>query len=226
MRKDAISALLAVAVMTVLLGVVYPLVVTGIGRLTMPGRSAGSLVSRDGRVVGSRLIGQAFRRPARSAQGPLLVGPRGDPVLVADPRYFQPRPSFTDYAANATAFSNRGPNARDTRVALAGYLRTYLDRERRYVPRLTARDVPVDAVTDSGSGVDPHVSPANARIQARRVAAERGVPLAGMLDLVDRHTAGRDLGVLGEPRVNVLELNLALDAASSSETAGGREDIR
>jgi len=136
-------------------------------------------------VVGSRLVGQSF------------AGRPGD---------FQARPSFTGYAADATAFSNAGPNSRALRVAIARRARAYERRE-----HVTRAQVPPDAVMTSASGIDPHISVANARIQARRVARTRGLALARVLGLVHRHTDGRGLGLFGEPGVNVLELNRALD---------------
>lgn len=216
MRKDAITSLLAVVVLTVLLGVAYPLVVTGISQVAMPGRANGSVVARDGRDVGSTLIGQDFRRQATTPDGRPKVDADGEPVLVADPRYFQSRPSVTGYAANATAFSNLGPNGKDTKAAIDANVAAYLALERPYDRGLTVAEVPVDAVTDSASGVDPHVSLANARIQARRVAAVRRLPLRRVLAAVDDATDGRALGVLGEPGVNVLRLNLALDALGAA----------
>jgi K+-transporting ATPase ATPase C chain len=190
-RKDIRSAVVAIVVMTVVLGLVYPLVVTGIGRLAFPGAADGSTVEVDGRVVGSRLIGQDF---------------------AGEPGYFQSRPSVTGYAPNATFFNNRGPNQATLAVQQRRFVLDYLERERPYDRGLTAADVPADAATTSASGVDPHISPANARIQARRVAAVRGIPLSRVRALVGEHTDGRFAGVLGEPGVNVLELNIALDA--------------
>jgi K+-transporting ATPase ATPase C chain len=211
MRKDAITSLLAVVVLTVLLGVAYPLLVTGVSQVAMPDRANGSVVERGGKAVGSTLIGQDFRRAAVDADGKPKLDADGEPVLVADPRYFQSRPSVTGYAPNATFFSNLGPNGEDTKEAIDANVAAYLELERPYDPGLTRRTIPVDAVTDSASGIDPHVSQANARIQARRVARVRGLSLDRVLAAVDDHTAGRALGLLGEPGVNVLELNLALD---------------
>lgn len=230
MRKDAITSLLAVVVLTVLLGLAYPLLVTGVSQVAMPDRADGSVVQRDGKAVGSTLIGQDFRRPATNPDGSPKVDADGDPVLVADPRYFQSRPSVTGYAPDATFFSNLGPNGKDTKEAIDANVAAYLALERPYDRGLTVARIPVDAVTDSASGVDPHISQANARIQARRVAQVRGLPLDRVLDAVDDHGAGRALGVLGEPGVNVLELNLALDgmggtaaraAAPTTTTTGG-----
>jgi K+-transporting ATPase ATPase C chain len=227
MRRDAISSLLAVVVLTVLLGLVYPLLVTGVSQVAMPGRADGSVVERDGRAVGSTLIGQDFRRQAENPDGSPKEDAEGEPVLVADPRYFQSRPSVTGYAPDATFFSNLGPNGEDTKDAIDANVAAYLELERPFDPGLTVARIPVDAVTDSASGVDPHISQANARIQARRVAKVRGLPLDRVLSAVEDHTAGRGLGVLGEPGVNVLELNLALDglrgttASTSTTTTEG-----
>jgi K+-transporting ATPase ATPase C chain len=190
MRRDLVTSVLAVLAVTAVFGLAYPLVVTGISQLAFPGRAGGSLIHRDGRLVGSRLLAQPVE---------------GD-------GYFFPRPSTaTGYDPAATAFTNLGPNSKAARDTFAKSLAAYLRRERRYDPGLTAARVPVDAVTSSASGVDPQISPANAAIQARRVAAVRHLPLARVLRLVSAHTDGRALGVLGEPGVNVLELDLALD---------------
>jgi K+-transporting ATPase ATPase C chain len=135
----------------------------------------------------------------------------GDPVLEADPLWFQSRPSQSDYSANVTFFNNLGPNQKDLADQVKANLDAYLALERRYTPTLTGAGVPVDAVTASASGVDPHISVANARIQANRIAAVRKAPLERVLALVNRYTDGRALGLLGEPGVNVLQLNLALD---------------
>lgn len=190
MRRDLISSALALLVLTLVLGVAYPLVTTGVSQALWPNKADGSQVERDGRTVGSRLIGQDFE------------GRR---------RYFQPRPSATGYSANVTYFNNLGPNNAELRDLFAANLAAYLERERPYDPGLMRGDVPADAVQTSASGVDPHISPDNARIQARRVAEVRGITLERVLDLVDESTDGRGLGIFGEPGVNVLDLNLALD---------------
>ena len=190
LRKDLVTATVAIALLTLLLGVAYPLVTTGIAQLVFPSASNGSKVELDGKVVGSRLIGQDFRNL---------------------PRYFQSRPSATEYSADVTFFSNLGPNSRELSSFLADQLAAYLKRERPFDPGLRADAVPVDATATSASGVDPHISVANARIQAQRVAAVRGLPLPVVLRLVDTHTDGRFLSLFGEPGVNVLQLNLALD---------------
>jgi K+-transporting ATPase ATPase C chain len=194
-RNELITAGLAIVVLTVVLGIGYPLVMTGISQVAFPNKANGSQVEVDGKVVGSRLIAKPFT----------LRG--GKP----NPRYFQPRPSQTGYSATGTFFSNRGPNSAVGRFFFRDALASYLDLERRYDPGLTAAKVPVDAVTTSGSGVDPHISKANAHIQAHRIAAVRHMPLRRVEDLVNANTDGRFLGVIGEPGVNVLALNLALD---------------
>lgn len=194
LRNDLRVALVAIAVLTVVLGLAYPLLVTGVAQVAFPNAADGSLI-RDGagRVIGSRLLGQDFAGRAGS---------------------FQSRPSQSDYSATATFFSNAGPNGADTRDAIAANARAYLKRERPYAPGLTRAAVPSDAVQTSASGVDPHISTADARIQARRVAEVRGLPLARVHALIDAHTDGRGLGLFGEPGVNVLLLNLALDEES------------
>jgi potassium-transporting ATPase KdpC subunit len=215
MRRDLLTAVIAIVVVTVLFGVAYPLAVTGISQVVFPGRADGSLITDHGRVVGSRLIGQDFRRPVVGPNGKPKVDKDGNPVMAADPRYFQERPSTaTSYAADATAFTNLGPNSADARDTFKASLASYLALERRYDTGLTAVRVPVDAVTSSASGIDPHISPANAAVQAHRIAAIRHLSLSEVKRLVSDHTDGRFAGVLGEPGVNVLELNLALDHQS------------
>jgi len=189
MRRDLTTGLLAVIVLTIFLGVVYPLAVTGVAQVVFPGKSDGSLLRVDGRAVGSSLIGQEFKGQA----------------------YFHSRPSATEYSGNVTFFGNVGPNSVEGRELVQENLASYLARERPYDHALTRDRIPVDAVTQSASGVDPHISEANARIQAHRVAAVRRLSLATVEDLISGHTDGRFLGLLGEPGVNVLELNIALD---------------
>jgi potassium-transporting ATPase KdpC subunit len=139
----------------------------------------------------------------------------GDPTLIAKAYpgdLFQPRPSVTGYAPDATFFNNQGPNQQALADQLSGYLRRYLERERPYTPGLTAAQVPPDAVTTSASGVDPQISEENARIQANRVAEERGLPLERVLDMVDDATSQPLLGLGGPKSVNVVKLNDALEA--------------
>lgn len=190
MRRDLLTSLIAVIVLTVVLGLAYPLAVTVVAQVVFPDKANGSKVSMDGKVIGSSLIGQDFK---------------------GDPAYFQSRPSATEYRPDVTFFANVGPNSVEGREEVRENLAAYLELNRPYDKSLGRDGVPVDAVTNSASGVDPHISEANARIQAHRVAAVRGLPLAKVEDLISTHTDGRDLDVLGEPGVNVLELNIALD---------------
>ena len=187
MRRQIVPAIAAFLALTVLTGIVYPLAVTGISQLAFGSNANGSLIERQGRVVGSTLIGQAFEGR----------------------RYFQPRPSAAGdgYDAMSSSASNLGP----TNPVLLDAVRQRLDAYRELNDVAPEAEVPIDAVTSSGSGLDPHISHANARLQASRVADARGLDLAGVLELIDRHTSGRSLGFLGERGVNVLELNLALD---------------
>jgi K+-transporting ATPase ATPase C chain len=188
MRRDITTSLIAIGVLTLLVGIAYPLLVTGAGQVLFPNKADGSQITAGGKVVGSRLIGQDFKDR---------------------PTYFQSRPSTaTSYAADASAFTNLGPNSKDARDTFRKNLRAYL----KLNPSVTAAQVPIDAVTSSASGIDPHISVANARIQAQRVARVRGLPLAQVNELIDDHTDGRFAGIFGEPGVNVLALNLALDA--------------
>lgn len=194
MRKESITALLAVLVFTVICGVLYPLAVAGAGQLLFNDRADGSMVKVDGKVVGSKLIAQASDKP----------------------EYFHPRPSQTEYNPSGTFFNNAGPNNIDTRDLIAGNVEAYLKSEGSFNPDLTAKNIPVDAVTGSASGVDPHISEANARIQAVRVASERGLTPDRVSELISENTDGRFLGLLGEPGVNVLELNIALEKEARS----------
>ena len=211
MRRDVIGSVVAIVVLTIGLGLVCPLVMTGVAQVAFKGQANGSQVERNGKVVGSSLIGQDFRKPVLDANGQPKMDKDGNPVLEADPAWFQSRPSQSGYSANVTFFSNLGPNQKDLADQVKANLDAYLALERPFTPGLAADRVPVDAVTSSASGVDPHISAANARIQANRIAAVRKVRLDRVLALVRQHTDGRALGVLGEPGVNVLELNLAVD---------------
>ena len=203
--RELLTAIIAILALTLVLGVAYPLAVTGISQVAFPNKADGSQVKVDGRVVGSRLIGRAFVIDTGKKDAD------GQAITRADPRYFQPRPSQSDYSATGTFFSNRGPNSAVGRFFFRDALDAYMALESRYAPGLTRAKVPVDAVTTSASGVDPHISKANAVIQAHRIAAVRHLPLDRVDELVADNTDGRFLGVIGEPGVNVLELNLALD---------------
>jgi K+-transporting ATPase ATPase C chain len=189
MKKDLRTGLIAIVVMTLFLGLAYPLAITGISQVVFPGHADGSKLSFDGKVVGSKLIGQEFKGKA----------------------YFHSRPSATGYSGNVTFFGNAGPNSVEAREEVREYMKAYLHLEKPYDKSLTSAGIPVDAVTQSASGVDPEISVANARIQAHRVAVVRHLSLAEVEALVSAKTHGRSLGVLGEPGVNVLELNIALE---------------
>jgi K+-transporting ATPase ATPase C chain len=202
MKKNLISSLLAVIVFTVSLGVAYPLLITGISQVAFPGKADGSQIRVGGKVVGSTLLAGDFTEPVPGKKG----------QTQPNPKYFQPRPSATGWSANATFFANRGPNQASSELFYRGQLAAYLKLEGPYNPGLSNARVPADAVTMSGSGVDPLISDANAVIQARRIAAVRKLPLARVDALIKASTDGRSLGVLGEPGVNVTKLNLALDA--------------
>lgn len=201
-------------VFTILLGVVYPLFVTGISQLLFPGNANGQLIHRSGALVGSKLIGQQFTIPVVNKKtGKPELDKNGNPVTAPDPRYFQTRPSATTPPDNAAAssFSNLGPNNVATEHEISANVKAYLALNKPYDPGLSTATVPVDAADSSASGIDPDISVANADIQARRVAAVRRIPYARVAALVSRYTTRRQLGIFGEPGVNVLELNLALD---------------
>jgi potassium-transporting ATPase KdpC subunit len=210
MRRDLTASIVAAVAFTLLFGLAYPLIATGVSQVLFPNKSDGSQVKLDGEVVGSKLIGQSF-----TIRHPIPPDQRGKfgkkQIKTPDPKYFQPRPSVTTYSPDVTFFNNLGPNNKALMQQFKGYIKAYLALEKPYDPGLTRRDIPVDAITSSASGVDPHISQANARIQAHRISRVRGIPLDRVNQLIDENTDGRVLGVLGEPGVNVLELNLALE---------------
>lgn len=175
-----------VLVMTVALGVGYPLAVTGLAQVAVEDRADGQLIDVDGEMVGSSLIAQEFTRA----------------------EYLHPRPSAAGYDAASSTGSNLGPTNPELIESVAERARAY--RALNGLP--DAVEVPVDAVTASGSGLDPHISPANARLQAQRIADARSLDVEVVLALVDEHTSGRPLGFLGDDGVNVLEFNITLDA--------------
>ncbi len=184
------AGLRIVVVMTIALGVVYPLAVTAFAQLAVGDRANGQLVRVDGEVVGSSLIGQEF----------------------TEPQYFHSRPSAAGYDASASTGSNLGPTNPELLDTVGERVNAY--RDLNGLPDSVA--VPVDAVTASASGLDPHISPANARLQAGRVAEARSLEVDTVVDLIGEHTDGRPLGILGDDAVNVMELNLALDRISES----------
>jgi potassium-transporting ATPase KdpC subunit len=213
MRRDIVTSVIGIIVLTVLLGLVYPLVITGVSQVAFPGNANGQKVYVKGKLVGSKIIGQSFRTPVLQKNGK----PKEEEeeiVTEAVPKYFQSRPSATEggaYNAAASTFSNRGPNDKATEEADAENIKEYLELNKPYDPGLTTGRIPVDAVNTSASNLDPEISPANARIQAHRVAAKRQLSLNVVDQLISKYTDGRGLGFSGEPGVNVLELNLALD---------------
>jgi K+-transporting ATPase ATPase C chain len=207
--RELRTAAIAVVVLTLILGLAYPLAMTGVSQVLMPNRADGSVVERDGKAVGSRLIGQDFSRDTGKKDAD------GNPVLEPDLNYFQSRPSVTGYNPAGTFFNNLGPNQKDLADLLKANLDTYLKRERRYTPDLRASQVPSDAVTTSASGVDPHISEDNADIQANRVAERRGLDRKRVLELIEDNSSRPLFGLAGDRSVNVLELNLALDRETS-----------
>ena len=196
MLRDLKSSVIAVVVLTLVFGLALPALFTGFAQVAFSSQADGSLITVNGQVVGSRLAAQAF----------------------AKPRYFHERPSATapPYNAGATTFANLGPTNPDLAKNVRTAALAILKLERPFNPGLRIGDIPVDAVTTSGSGIDPAISPANAQLQARRVAVVRRLPLARVQQLISDNTDGRSLGFLGEPAVNVLELNLALDKEQAS----------
>jgi K+-transporting ATPase ATPase C chain len=200
MRRQLVPAVISMVLFTVLFGLVFPLVVTGIGQLAFHDKAEGSIVEQNGKKIGSSLIGQSF------------TDAKGKPLR----QYFQSRPSAAVGAAGDTTAgydptyssgSNFGPTNPDFLKLVGQRVKAY----RELNGLSAARKVPVDAVTASGSGLDPDISVANARLQAKRIADERGISEAKVLQAIDDHTSDRTLGVLGEKTVNVLALNRALD---------------
>ena len=189
--KNVVSSASAIVLITLFFGFAYPAVMTGVAQVAFSHQANGSLVKVNGKVVGSSLAAQSFTKP----------------------QYFHPRPSATApaYNAGATTFANLGPTSPDLAKNVAAAAQAILKLEGPYNPGLTIHDIPVDAVTTSASGIDPDISPANAALQSRRVAAVRHLPLATVQKLIKQSTDGRSLGFFGEPGVNVLELNIALD---------------
>ena len=202
MLRAAVSSVIAIVLTTVILGLGYPLVMTGFAQVAFKSQANGSLIEQNGKVIGSRLVAQAFTAS----------------------KYFHPRPTATSppYTAGGTwmggdtTFANLGPTNPTLARNVQKAARAILKLEGPYNPGLTIHDIPVDAVVTSGSGIDPEISPAYAQLQARRVAAVRRLPLSTVQQLISKYTIDRSWGYFGEPGVNVLELNLALDRQAAS----------
>ena len=192
--KTALRALIATVVLVLLTGVLYPAVMTAFAQVALKNDADGSLVQRDGTDVGSSSIGQAW----------------------SGPRWFYGRPSAVDYDASTSSGSNLGPTSKPLSDDIASRIQTILKLEGPYTGSLTAAQIPVELVTASASGLDPDISVAAAGFQAPRIAAVRNIPLQQVEQLIAGATAGKTLGFLGEPHVNVLALNLALDAVDPS----------
>jgi K+-transporting ATPase ATPase C chain len=190
--SNAFRAVRAVVVLALLTGLAYPLLMTGIAQLTMPGKADGSLVRLDGKVVGSSSIGQVWEGK----------------------EWFHGRPSAIDYDASTSSGSNLGPNSQELSDQIADRADAILKLEGPFNPGLTVADIPVDLLTASASGLDPHISVSAAELQAPRIAEVRGLSLEQVRTLIDQNTEGKALRFLGEERVNVLELNLALARAA------------
>jgi potassium-transporting ATPase KdpC subunit len=189
--RSIVRSVVAIVLITAFFGFVYPLVMTGFAQVAFKSQADGSLIKVNGTVVGSKLAAQAF----------------------TGLRYFHERPSATSPAYNAagTTFANLGPTNPDLAKNVKAQVAAILKLEGPYNPGLTVHDIPVDAVTTSGSGIDPDISPAYAALQSRRIASVRHLPLSTVQKLISENTTGRSWGFFGEPGVNVLELNLALD---------------
>ena len=189
--RNLVQSVAAIVALTLVFGFGYPALMTGFASVAFPHQAAGSLVKVDGKVVGSKLAAQQF----------------------TSPKYFMERPSGTApaYNAAATTFANLGPTSPVLAKNVHTAVQAILKLEGPYNPGLTVHDIPVDAVTTSGSGIDPDISQAYAALQAHRVAAIRHLPLATVHELISHNTDGRSWGFMGEPGVNVLELNVALD---------------
>jgi K+-transporting ATPase ATPase C chain len=226
MKRDIVTSAIGILVLTLLCGIVYPLVITGVSQVAFPGNANGQRVYVDGKLVGSKIIGQNFGDVVVNKKTGKVQMSDGNPVTTPDPHYFQTRPSATVPADNAaaTTFSNLGPNSVATEQEIAGNIATYIALDKApngtpyYPGGLTAAKVPVDAADSSASGIDPGISIANADIQAYRIAAVRHLSLTTVHQLISKYTLGRGLGFSGEPGVDVLEINLALNRLSPSTT--------
>ena len=189
MKRNLIASIIAVVVITAFFGFAYPAVMTGFAQLAFPNKADGSLIKQNGTVVGSRLAAQEFKKP----------------------QYFHQRLSAVSFNAAGTSFANYGPTSPNLQKQVSDQIKAIMKLEGPYNPGMTVHDIPVDAVTTSASGIDPDISLAYAKLQAPRIAAVRHLSLDQVQQLIDANTDGRFIGFFGEPGVNVLELNLALD---------------
>jgi K+-transporting ATPase ATPase C chain len=219
MKRDLLTSAIAIIVFAVFCGIVYPLLITGVSQVAFPGNANGQKIYVHGKLVGSKIIGQNFADVVIDKKTGKPEMSDGEPVTVPDPRYFQTRPSGTTPADNAAAssFANYGPNSVVTKMVLEANIKAYVALDKApdgtpyYPGGLTAARIPVDAVDTSASGIDPDISVRNADIQAYRIAAVRHLSLATVEKLISQYTAGRGLAFSGEPAVDVLELNLAVN---------------
>jgi K+-transporting ATPase ATPase C chain len=193
MIRSIVRATLAVVVLAVLTGLVYPLVMTGVAQVAFSGKADGSIVDVQGKPVGSSMIGQTWTGPA----------------------WFYGRPSAVSYDASTSSGTNLGPSSQDLAKEIKDAAQGVIKLESPYHPNLTVAQIPDDLLTSSGSGLDPDITPAAAKFQAPRIAAVHGLSVSQVMSLIDEHTGSRTLGFLGMPRVNVLELNLALQRIAS-----------
>jgi len=226
MKRDIVTSVIGIIVFAILLGLVYPLFITGVAQVAFPGDANGQKIYVNGKLVGSKIIGQNFATPVLEKNGkPKEV--KGAVVTEPDPRYFQSRPSATEGGADnaaASTFSNHGPNSVKTKEADVENIKAYLELNKNpatkseYDPGLTVAKIPVDAVNSSASGLDPEISKANAWIQAYRIAAVRHLSRSTVDGLIAQYTSSRGLGFSGEEGVNVLELNLALDRLTGAKS--------
>ncbi|HWC85352.1 MAG TPA: potassium-transporting ATPase subunit C [Solirubrobacteraceae bacterium] len=224
MKRDIVTSAIGIVVLTLLCGLVYPLFITGVSQVAFPGNANGQQIYVHGKLVGSKIIGQNFADAVINPKTGKVEMKNGAPLTSPDAHYFQSRPSATVPADNAaaTTFSNLGPNNVATEREIATNVASYIALDKApdgtpYHPGgLTRAQVPVDAANSSASGIDPEISIANADIQAYRISSVRHLSLSTVEHLISTYTLERGLGFSGEPGVDVLELNLALNRISPS----------
>ena len=220
LKRNLRPAIVSMIVLTLALGIIYPLLITGIGQLAFPGNSNGQQIHLEGKLIGSKRSGSSsptssWARTASRSSTQTAIRSRHPTRATSS---HGPRGPSRPYNAAASTFANLGPNDLATKQAIQANIKTYLQLNRPYDPGLTVSKIPVDAVDTSASGLDPDISPANAWIQAHRIAAVRHLPLSTVMSLIHTYTGGRGLGFSGETTVNVLQLNLALDRLSKGRS--------